>query len=346
MHSVGVIGAGPGVWALHLPTLGALTEDFRVVHVADAGGGRAEKLAARAGSRWSDEAQPLLDDPAVEVVAICTPPQTHADLILRAVRAGKRAVFCEKPIAESTEELDAVLEACAAADVALVVGTNHLFDPAWNRVKHHLNASSAVVLSASATLSLAPNGRYHDLVSDPVSAGTPPARPPVDPDDRELSAAIVRQLVVGLAVHDIPLVRDLLPEFEGVTFARALAPIGYDIGFQASGAVVRLTAVMQPAGADTLWRVRIVTTHDIIHVDFPPPFVHAGSARVTVRDEEGRVVRFPLDDADGYVEEWRALAEILRGERPMEFEELEADARLAIALADAAAAAVRDGGVS
>ena len=52
-YGVGVIGAGPGVSALHLPTLDRLPESFRVVHVADAGSGRAEALAARSGARWS-----------------------------------------------------------------------------------------------------------------------------------------------------------------------------------------------------------------------------------------------------------------------------------------------------
>lgn len=346
MHNVGIIGAGPGTWALHLPTLGALPGDFRVVHLADLGGGRAEQLARRDGVRFSADAADVLADPDVEVVAICTPPASHAELILAAVRAGKRAVFCEKPIATTSAELDAVVEACTGAGVTLVVGTNHLFDPAWGHVKHHLNAASARVLSVSATLSLAPNGRYHEAVSDPVPAPSPPDRPPVDPADRALSAAIVRQLVLGLAIHDLPLVRDVAPVFEEISFARALPPIGYDIGFRASGALVRLTALMNASGADSLWRVRIATTHDRVDVDFPPPFVHAGSAAVRVRDEEGRILRFPVEPSDGYLEEWRALAALLRGDLPMEFEELEADARFAIILADAVADAIRDGGAA
>lgn len=344
MHKVGIIGAGPGTWALHLPTLGSLAEDFRVVHVADTGGGRAKQVADRAALRWSSDAATLLEDAEVEVVAICTPPTTHAGLILAAVSAGKRAVFCEKPLATTNDELDAVLQACTAADVTLVVGTNHLFDPAWDKVKHHLDAASARVLSVSATLSLAPNGRYHDLVSDPIPAPEPPARPPVDPADTALAANIVRQLVVGLAIHDLPLVRDLAPTFEHLAFARAIPPVGYDIGFRASGALVRLTAVMNPAGADPSWRLTVTTAHDRVDVDFPPPFVHAGAAGVRVRDEEGRSIRFPAEQSDGYLEEWRALSHLLRGGRPMEYDELEADARFAIALADSAAALVREGG--
>ena len=52
-YGVGIIGAGPGVAALHLPTLARLSDAFEVVHIADAGSGRAEQLAARVGARFS-----------------------------------------------------------------------------------------------------------------------------------------------------------------------------------------------------------------------------------------------------------------------------------------------------
>uniref|UniRef100_UPI0035B04145 Gfo/Idh/MocA family protein n=1 Tax=Microbacterium sp. TaxID=51671 RepID=UPI0035B04145 len=182
-RGVGVIGAGPGVWALHAPTLAALSDSFRVVHIADAGGGRAAAIADRVGARSSGTAEELLADPEVDVVAICTPPASHAELILAAVAAGKRAIFCEKPLATSVDELEPVLAACADAGVALVVGTNHLFDPAWDRVKQHLDRTGARILSVSAVLSLAPNDRYHALVADPVPAAAPPHRPPIDPAD-------------------------------------------------------------------------------------------------------------------------------------------------------------------
>ena len=72
---VGVIGAGPGVAALHLPTLDRLGDRFSVVHVADNGSGRAAELAGRVGATASHGTAALLADPAVEVVAICSPPR-------------------------------------------------------------------------------------------------------------------------------------------------------------------------------------------------------------------------------------------------------------------------------
>ncbi|MBD3943564.1 Gfo/Idh/MocA family oxidoreductase [Microbacterium sp. NEAU-LLC] len=345
MRGVGIIGAGPGVSALHLPLLAAWRAELDVVHVADAGSGRATALAERLGARSSSGDEQILADPRVEIVAICSPPSAHARQILAAVAAGKRAIFCEKPIALTRADAAAVVTACAEAGVALVVGTNHLFDPAWTRAKLHLDAAAADVRSISVTAALAPNDRYHRLVSD-VPVGPPPVRPAVDLADRDQAADIVRQLVVGLGVHDLPLIRDLAPERERLVYARAVPPIGFDLGYLASGVVVRHSAVMLPPGADTLWRMSIHTDHDRIDIAFPPPFVHAGSAHVRVRDAAGRDIRYPVERGDGYEEEWRELVGVLRGDRPTEYSEIAADAVFAIELAEAAASAVLAGGGS
>src|SRR5262245_12277220 len=136
-RGVGVVGAGPGASALHLPTLAQLPEHFRVVHVSDAGSGRAAELAVRTDSRASTGIDDLLADPAVEVVALCGPPATHAEQIRSAVAAGVKGIFCEKPLATTLVDAEAVIELCRSHDVPLLVGTNHHFDPAWGKSTHY-----------------------------------------------------------------------------------------------------------------------------------------------------------------------------------------------------------------
>src|SRR4051794_22870784 len=116
-HGVGIIGAGPGVGALHLPTLARLAHDFHVAHIADGGSGRAEALAARTGARSSSSVDELLADSEVEIVAVCSPPGLHAEQVLASVAAGKRIVFCEKPLATTEADAVAVIEACRSARV-------------------------------------------------------------------------------------------------------------------------------------------------------------------------------------------------------------------------------------
>lgn len=335
---VGIIGAGPGASALHLPTLARLPELFRVVSLSDHGSGRAQELAARHGAAAATSHEELLQDPDVQVVAVCSPPDRHAGHVIAAVEAGKRAILCEKPLATSHSEVERAVDACRERGVALVTGTNHLYDAAWGRAKHHLLERGGQVRTMSATLVLPPNERYHELVSERLSAAKPLPRQLPDLEIPQVAAAVVRQLLLGLAIHDLPLVRDLAPDFERVIFARALAPIGCMVGFVASGVPVRLTARMLASGPEAQWRVRIATDDDEIDVDFPPSFVHGGGATVTVRDAEGRTIHYPPAPEDGYIAEWRALAALVGGSSPVEYDEIAADAHFALSVADAAAA--------
>lgn len=335
-HGVGIVGAGPGVAALHLPTLARLTGDFEVVHVCDAGSGRAVELAQRVGARSSSGIDALLADDRVDVVVIATPPAEHAAQILACVAAGARAILCEKPLATTVDDAEAVITACRAAGTALLVGTNHLYDPAWGRAKHHLLAGNRTVRAISVTLALPPNGRYHDVVTELSAPAAAPGRagPPLEVP--HVAASVVRQLITGLAVHDLPMLRDLAPVIERVVFARAVAPIGYVVGYRASGIPVRLATVMLPDGADALWSLEITTDTDVLTVQFPPAFVRAGSAEVRVNSASGRRTTYPVDADDGYLAEWRALTDLLNGSSVVEYDELLEDARYALTLADAA----------
>ena len=120
-------------------------------------------------------------------------------------------------------------------------------------------------------------------------------------------------------------------------FARAVAPIGYAVGYRASGVPVRLATVMLPDGGDALWRVDITTDTDLVEVSFPPAFVHVGSAVVRVTSGSGKRTTYPHDAEDGYLAEWRALVDVLNGRSVVEYDELLDDARYGLALADAAA---------
>jgi predicted dehydrogenase len=81
------------------------------VAVADRDRGRADALAA---AHRLDACDPerLLADPRVAVVAIATPPSSHAELALAALRGG-RHVFCEKPLATRQEDATEVLAAAS-----------------------------------------------------------------------------------------------------------------------------------------------------------------------------------------------------------------------------------------
>src|SRR3954447_5905227 len=289
-RGVGFLGAGPGVSALHLLTLARLPELFRVVAIADAGSGRAEGLAAPWDASAFGDAAALVGAPGVEVVAVCSPPQLHAAHVRLAVEAGVRAIFCEKPLAMTAEDAAEIVGLARAAGVAPLVGTNHLHDPATPLAERAIRDLEAEVRTIGVTMALPPNARYHALVAEFDRADAAPPRTAPDWSDREVAARVVRQLVLGLGIHDLPAVRRIAPEFERVEFARAVPPIGYALGFRASGVRVQLTAVMLPDGPDAQWRLTVGTSGGTVEVDYPPAFVHAGSATVRIRTAEGRLI--------------------------------------------------------
>jgi hypothetical protein len=211
------------------------------------------------------------------------------------------------------------------------------------RAKHFLLEDEPEVRTIGATLALPPNSRYHSLVTEFDRADAAPPRQAPDWSDPGFASAVVRQLILGLGIHDLPAIRDLAPVFQGIDFAHAVPPIGYAVGFRSSGVQVQLTAVMLPDGPDALWRLTIGTSLDEVEVEYPPAFVHAGSALVRVRTTEGRTTEYRVDPEDSYVREWRALHALAEGSNPTEYDEILDDALFAIAVADGAAAWIRGG---
>jgi predicted dehydrogenase len=242
----------------------------------------------------------------------------------------------------TSAEVTEVLEACRRSGTRLVVGTNHLFDPAWGRAKHHLDAAGVDIRSVTISVALPPNDRYHALVTELGAGASPPRRPPAQIDPA-VAASIVRQLVTGLGIHDLPALRDLVPVIDAVGYARFVPPLGYLIGARGGDTLVTLSVAMLPSGADALWRMSIVTSTDRLEVEFPPAFVHGGSARARVTSADGRLTEYHPNADDGYVAEWRALADLLDGRGVTEFESIEEDARYVIDLAAAAEATVLAG---
>lgn len=123
--TVGLIGAGR--IGRHHAT--ALTRDVPGVELAVVADARPSAAAAlgEALSVPSVDVEGLIGDTAVEAVVITASSTAHADLIVRAARAGK-AVFCEKPMGMSLAEIDTATAACADAGVPLQVGFNRRFD--------------------------------------------------------------------------------------------------------------------------------------------------------------------------------------------------------------------------
>jgi predicted dehydrogenase/threonine dehydrogenase-like Zn-dependent dehydrogenase len=126
---IGWAGAGKFSTGTLLPAFRAAGFD-RFVAIASASGLSAVRAAARYGfEKAVSGATAVIGDPDVEVVVIATPHDTHSDLTARALRAGHH-VWCEKPLALTADEVDAVESAWWESGRQLAVGFNRRWSPA------------------------------------------------------------------------------------------------------------------------------------------------------------------------------------------------------------------------
>lgn len=160
---VGLLGAGNYVQATMLPAL-ADAGFKRLVSIASAGGGSARALADRHSfTRVVSSIDEMVADDDVDAIFIATPHSTHAELVCTALAGGKH-VFCEKPLALTVEELDAVVAAWRASDAQLAVGFNRRFSPAVAAAQAALGTSGGpLTLSFRVNAGRLPDSHwYHD----------------------------------------------------------------------------------------------------------------------------------------------------------------------------------------
>jgi myo-inositol 2-dehydrogenase/D-chiro-inositol 1-dehydrogenase len=90
----------------------------------------AEQLGAQQGLAWRPQVEDIFADPALKAVDICTPTASHAELISRAVAAGKD-FFCEKPLCASLQEAQTIVEHLETSQRKGMVGYVYRFSPVF-----------------------------------------------------------------------------------------------------------------------------------------------------------------------------------------------------------------------
>ena len=132
----GVIGAGR-IGKIHVENLCYNVPGAEVVIISEI------EAAVPATKEWAkqfgitnivSDPQTVISDPQVDAVLICSPTDTHADLIVACAKAGKD-IFCEKPIANDLVKTKEALDAVEKAGVKLQLGFNRRFDPNFKRVR-------------------------------------------------------------------------------------------------------------------------------------------------------------------------------------------------------------------
>ncbi len=138
---VGVIGTG-SIGTDHVKRLSSQVTGSTVSALYDIDTERVCEIASSVGAVAFDGPLGVIDSPLVDAVVIATPGETHAELTLACIEAGK-PVFCEKPLAPTTEECLGILEAEIASGRRLVqVGFMRRYDRAYRTMKQAIDDRS------------------------------------------------------------------------------------------------------------------------------------------------------------------------------------------------------------
>ena len=191
--NVGVIGLGR-LGRVYAADLAQRVPKARLAAVADRQADLAESFARDHGvPKWYQTHEDLLDDKAIDAVAVITSTSTHREVVIDAARRGK-AIFCEKPIALSLAEAGQMLQTVAATGVFFQMGFQRRFDSGYVAAKEKIEAGA---------------------IGTPVlliSTSRDPYPPPVEFCDPKVSGG----LIADMGIHDFDVARMFMGEVRSV----------------------------------------------------------------------------------------------------------------------------------
>ncbi len=135
----GMMGRAHSYAYTAVPVLRKLPVRPKLVMLSGRDRAKVEKAASDYGfERFTSDWREVVSNPDVDIVDICTPPGTHAE-IAAAAAAGRKAVICEKPLAVSYAQAMDAAAAVHRAGVLNAVGFNYRRLPAVSLMKRMID---------------------------------------------------------------------------------------------------------------------------------------------------------------------------------------------------------------
>ncbi len=318
--AIGVIGAG-AIGRLHAENLALRVPGARLAAIADVDRAAAEACAAECGVQavYQDYRR-LLAQPGLQAVAVCSPSDTHPQVIEEAAALGKH-IFCEKPLGCDLGSIDRALAAVAKAGVKLQVGFNRRFDANFRQVRQAVAAGKI--------------GRPYILH---ITSRDPLLPPPQGP-------APYPRLLLETTIHDLDMARFLLGSEVSSVYAMA-APLVHETA-DVDTAVLALR--FEGGAMGTIDNGQAVYGYDQrVEVFGSAGAIETGNERehqAILSDKDGVHAALPLHFfreryAASYVAEMSAFVDcVLRDKTPPV---TGADGRIAVVLALAAVRSLRE----
>lgn len=129
---IALVGAGI-IGTHHGKVISELSDDLELVAVADSQVDKAQKVADERGGVAFSSLADALTATDIDIVAVCTPTGTHAEVAIEALRARKHVII-EKPAEVTLAKTDEIIAAQQEAGTQVTVISQHRFDPATETV--------------------------------------------------------------------------------------------------------------------------------------------------------------------------------------------------------------------
>lgn len=202
MIRIGILGCGR-IGQVHAKTLRGM-DTAKIIAVSDFFPDAAQQLAKQCGAQVRDTHDIIAADD-IDAIIVGTPTDTHFDIIKSAAAAGK-AIFCEKPVDMSADNIRTLITHVETAKVPFFTAFNRRFDPNFSNVQSRIAAGEIGNVEIVTILSRDP---------------TPP---PID--YIKSSGGIFRDMMI----HDFDMARFLLGEDPVTIFAAGSALVDPEIG--------------------------------------------------------------------------------------------------------------------
>ena len=138
MFGIGIIGCGKIAQVRHIPEY-AEHPEAKLLGFYDINLERARELAENHGGTAYETVEELLASPEIQAVSVCAANFAHAELTIAALRAGKH-VLCEKPMAITLEECEAMVKEADKAGKYLMIGHNQRLAKAHSTAKELIDS--------------------------------------------------------------------------------------------------------------------------------------------------------------------------------------------------------------
>ena len=122
MIKIGIIGCGKIAQVRHIPEY-LENQDACLAGFYDLNSDRAKELAEKYNAKSYDSYGEMLADDDIDAVSVCAANSVHAEITIAALNAGKH-VLCEKPMATTLEDCEAMVEASKRNGKILMIDQN------------------------------------------------------------------------------------------------------------------------------------------------------------------------------------------------------------------------------